>query len=736
MMPPFSTDQPRTVLIAASETYDVAPLRQMLGRYRVDVRAVIRGDLALAAAKAGGISLALVDVALAGSVNLELCRRLHTLPGGEMPVFLLSAHPDAEERERATEAGAAAYLPLSFNAEDLSEQVLLHLGVIQPAPDTPGMPTMATLQVNYHTMQAGSPDAILLMERGSNRILDINRRARQMFGLTESEMLLTDLPSLCLPVQADGQPAAQMFATHVKQVMAGDVQVFELAMRHSSGRTLTAELRMVPLNTPKHRLMHVHIVDISHRKRDAELRDGKNALLEMIARAAPLGETLDSLMRLIESHSEGAQCTVMLLSNDGKTVRPGAGPSMPQAYLQAIDGLPVGPQMGSCGTAIHRKQTVIVTDIVNDPLWAPFTGLAAQYGFRACWATPIMPDQHTVLGSFAMYYREVHTPTNEERRLVGAATHLAGIAIANARREEELQNHRGHLEELVSARTAELRMAKEDAEHANEELTTALGNLSMTQEELVRREKLASLGSLVAGVAHELNTPIGNSLVMASSMSERTAALLRDMGHGLRRSVLESYLQQAQRADEVVLRNLNRAAALVAGFKRIAVDGADNSQRRRFVLGDMFAELLQSVQGQMTRHGLTLVEDVDHWLELDSYPGPLRQALQNLIDNSLVHGFDEHEGRKDGSITLSAHDGGNGEIVIALADNGSGITAANLPRIYDPFFTTRLGSGGSGLGLYITHNIVTGVLGGRIDAVSTLGQGARFTMRLPRVAPR
>jgi C4-dicarboxylate-specific signal transduction histidine kinase len=308
---------------------------------------------------------------------------------------------------------------------------------------------------------------------------------------------------------------------------------------------------------------------------------------------------------------------------------------------------------------------------------------------------------------------------------------MAGIAIASTRREAELRRHREHLEELVQARTAELQRTKDEAEHANEELTTALSNLSMTQEELVRRDKLAALGALVAGVAHELNTPIGNSLTMASSMSERTAELRHDLEGGLRRSVLAAYLDQAAAADEVVLRNLNRAAALVAGFKRIAVDSA-SSQRSRFVLGDLVAKLLQAMQGEVRQHGLELVEDIEHWLELDSYPGPLEQALGNLIENSIVHGFN---GLTQGAITVRAQDAGNGEIAITVSDNGAGIPAAHLPRIYDPFFTTRLGSGGSGLGLYVTHNIVTGVLGGRIEVASTPVLGTSFTMRLPKVAP-
>ncbi|TFW16694.1 ATP-binding protein [Duganella callida] len=734
MMPPFSSDQPQTILLVAGAAYDADPLRRLLARHHFEVRAVSRGDAALAAVREGHVALVLLDVALAGSASLELCPRLRHASARPLPVFLLSAHPDEDERALAGAAGAAAYLPLSFDSEDLAEKVLLQLQVIRPAPVLAGMPTMATLEVNYHTMLAGSPDAIMLLQRGNNRVLDVNRRARQLFGMTETELLQTDLLQLCPPLQPDGQPSGQVLDTLLERIMAGDIQMFELEMRHSSGRAIAGELRMVPLTTAEHRLMHVRIVDITARKLATALRDGKNALLEMIARGAPLADTLDKLVRLIEGQLDGGYCTVMLLNPDGVTVQAATGPSMPPAYLAALNGLPIGPAAGSCGTAMFRRETVIVSDILNDPLWAPYRNAAAHYGLRACWSMPILLDQDTVLGSFAMYYKEVRTPDEEDRRLIGAATHLAGIAIAHTRREKELQRHREHLEELVSARTAELRAAKEDAEHANEELTTALDNLSMTQDELVRRDKLAALGALVAGVAHELSTPISNSLVMASSMSERTAALHRGLEAGLRRSELETYLQQAVAADEVVLRNLNRAVALMTSFKRIAVDGG-GSQRSRFVLGDLVAELLAAVQAEVRRRGLELIEDVDHWLEMDSYPGPLTQALQHLIENSLVHGFDERPRDGRGSITLSAHDSGNGEIAITLSDTGAGIAAKHLPRIYDPFFTTRLGAGGSGLGLYITHNIITGVLGGRIEAASTPGQGASFMLRLPRVAP-
>ncbi|MET0322448.1 MAG: ATP-binding protein [Duganella sp.] len=736
MTPSPLPESPRTILLATSSAYDHAGLGQTLARHGYTVRAVSRGSEALELARAGHLALAIVDVALAGSASLELCQRVLQLCGPDVPLYLLSTTPHAEEQARAVEIGASAYLPLSLDVDDLAEKILLRLKAILPAPMTRSLPTMATLEVNYHTMLAGSPDAILLMQRGTNHLLDVNRRARRLFGLTETELVQTDLPSLCPPLQPDGRLSDEVLTEHVIRVMAGATQMFALKMLHSSGRLLDCELRMVPLLSGEHRLMHVRVVDVTERNLAAALRDGKNKLLEMIAQSAPLDATLDKLVQLIESQSPDVICTVMLLGPDGRTVASAAGPTMPRAYLDSLIGLPIGASVGSCGTAMFRRETVIVADILHNPLWEPYKDMAAQYGLRACWSIPIMHDRTNVIGSFAMYYRTVRAPSADDLALIGAAAHMAGIAISRLRREEELLRHREHLEELVAARTAELRQSKDMADHVNEELTAALENLSLTQDELVRREKLAALGALVAGVAHELNTPIGNSLVMASTMSERTAELKRELDGGLRRSVLETYIEQAVSADQVVLRNLNRAAALVASFRHIAV-GSASSQRARFVLGDQVAQLLQSMEADLRRQGVALVENIDHLVELDSYPGPLVQALQNLVENAAVHGLG---GERKGTVSVSARDtstlDGPGEITIDISDDGVGIAAANLARIYDPFFTTRMGAGGSGLGLYITHNIVTGVLGGHIDVASKEGVGTRVKLRLPKVAPR
>jgi signal transduction histidine kinase len=472
------------------------------------------------------------------------------------------------------------------------------------------------------------------------------------------------------------------------------------------------------------------------------LRRGQSELLEMIAKGAPLKETLTRLMLLIESQTEGVYCSVLLLDEDGIHIHPAAGPSLPQSYMDALEGYPIGPSVGSCGTAMFRKEAVIVTDILSDPLWAPYKPLIEPHGFRACWSTPIFLNKEVVLGSFAMYHRTVHSPGPNDMKLIGVATHIAGIAIERTRREDELRRHRHHLEDLVAARTAELRMEKERTDasnaalsNANEELASALHHLSVTQAELVRKDKLAALGSLVAGVAHELNTPIGNCLTVASTLEEQTRQLADDYEQGLKRSVLERYVGDASDATGLLVRNLERAADLVASFKQVAVDRT-SSQRRKFSLAEFTDELVSTLRSSFRKTAIRLDFDIPHGLSMDSYPGPLGQVLTNLVNNSLLHAFgDAGLGIENGIIRIAARDCGDGTIELVVEDNGAGIPAENLGRIFDPFFTTKLGAGGSGLGLHIAHNIVTGVLGGHIDVASTLGTGATFTLMLPVTSP-
>jgi PAS domain S-box-containing protein len=293
------------------------------------------------------------------------------------------------------------------------------------------------------------------------------------------------------------------------------------------------------------------------------------------------------------------------------------------------------------------------------------------------------------------------------------------------RAQQEILELNTQLEARVAQRTSDL-------QSANFELSQTLGTLNMAKDQLVQSEKLAALGALVAGVAHELNTPIGNGLTVASSLEYRVQEFDRLMASGLKRSDLQSFIDDTRQAADILSRNLMRAGALVASFKQVAVDQT-SSQRRRFSLSSVASEILITLNPAIRKSACTVSMDMQNDLRMDSYPGPLGQVLANLINNAIVHGFDG--GKIPGTITLVARVEGVSQVVVQVRDAGRGIQKADLHRVFEPFFTTRLGQGGSGLGLHIAHSIVTGVLGGSIDVSSEAGSGATFTLTLPLCAP-
>jgi signal transduction histidine kinase len=259
----------------------------------------------------------------------------------------------------------------------------------------------------------------------------------------------------------------------------------------------------------------------------------------------------------------------------------------------------------------------------------------------------------------------------------------------------------------------------------------AYRQLQDAQTQLVSQEKLAALGSLMAGVAHELNTPIGNSLLIASTLQQKTAEIEQQMnGAGLRRSELAAYVADAQKASELVMRGLTSAADLVNSFKQVAVDRT-TEQRRVFDLQQVVHEVVATMMNRIRNANHSIEYEVPEALAMDSYPGPFGQVLANFINNALLHAF---EGRTHGRMRLSASMAAEGRALVVFSDDGGGIPAEHQSRIFDPFFTTKLGQGGSGLGLSISYNIVTSLLGGQISVASGPG-GTVFTLDLPLTAP-
>ncbi len=288
-----------------------------------------------------------------------------------------------------------------------------------------------------------------------------------------------------------------------------------------------------------------------------------------------------------------------------------------------------------------------------------------------------------------------------------------------AQAAQEAINHA--LEARVSERTAEL--------------TLTLARLQDTQAELVQSENLASLGAMVAGIAHELNTPIGTAVTVASTLQGRVTDLRHLVAQdGLRRSTLTEFLADSEEMADLILRSIDRAAAQIHSFKQMSVDRT-SERRRRFFLKDLVHDVVMSIRPSLPQARVTIVQTVDADTVCDSLPGPVGQVLTNLIQNAALHGF---AGRAEGTITIAASvhsEDGSTQVVVTVQDDGVGMTEHTRHHAFDPFYTTRLGQGGSGLGLSISHRLASAVLGGSLAVVSTPGSGSCFTFCFAQTLP-
>lgn len=259
----------------------------------------------------------------------------------------------------------------------------------------------------------------------------------------------------------------------------------------------------------------------------------------------------------------------------------------------------------------------------------------------------------------------------------------------------------------------------------------AYRDLQAAQESLVQAEKMAGLGSMVAGVAHEINTPVGIVLTSASVLNQATLQTSRAMADGaVRKSDIAAYLQTADESARLILANAERAAHLIQSFKQVAVDQT-SEQRRTFDLKNYLEELTTSLHPALKKGHASVEVTCAAGIQMDSYPGLLAQVLTNLTMNAITHAFAPEQ---QGHIGVAV-DCVDGVVSIAFSDDGRGIAPEHMGRIFDPFFTTRRGQGGTGLGLHIVFNIVTKQLGGSIAVRNAQPHGACFDLSVPRVTP-
>lgn len=264
---------------------------------------------------------------------------------------------------------------------------------------------------------------------------------------------------------------------------------------------------------------------------------------------------------------------------------------------------------------------------------------------------------------------------------------------------------------------------------ARKALVESHARLLGMMDQLVQSEKMKSLGSFAAGVAHELNTPVGNALLTASAIDSITDEF--SQAHVDATEEVNELVSTCRDCAKIIQRNLERAAKLIASLREMTVDQA-SERRRRIVLRDTVNDVITMMKFSLGKTPYAMVNEIEPELSIETFPGHLEQILDNLIRNAVIHGFD---GAGQGTITLSAQKKSANEIELVVADNGKGIPAEHLRRVFDPFFTTKLGQGGSGLGLHIVFNLAGGVLGGGVTVSSEPGTGTRFTLTLPTVAP-
>jgi signal transduction histidine kinase len=341
-----------------------------------------------------------------------------------------------------------------------------------------------------------------------------------------------------------------------------------------------------------------------------------------------------------------------------------------------------------------------------------------------------------LVAALALSLRIVFKPLGQLRdRLFDLATRGSDEVeeLPESRRDELGDVIRGFnaVQRKLKSVIERIREAEDAARRSQQETAQAMDELRQTQESLLQSERLASLGSLVAGVAHEINTPVGIALTSASVLKDATDTLAAQVGEGaIRKSDILRYLETAGESTRLIMNNAYRAAHLIHSFKQIAVDQVSEA-RRRFGLEEYIGEVVSSLQPKLKQTPVRLTVDCPEEIELDSYPGALAQVITNLTLNCVEHAFEPDTG---GNIDIRVRCDGP-LIEMRVSDDGKGISPEMLDRVFDPFVTTRRGQGGTGLGLNIVFNLVVKQFGGSIAVSSVLGQGASFVLRIPRVAP-
>jgi PAS domain S-box-containing protein len=628
------------------------------------------------------------------------------------------------------------------------------------------------------------------------KILDLDGRVVYLNPAGVEVLELCGPEDLVGRIWVDGWEGEHQAAARgaVARAKAGERAMFEGFCRTVAGSDKWWEVVVTPITDDHGTVAQLLAMsrDITQRRREAAFRAGQQDVLEMIATGAALDLVLTRLVRLVERHSDGMWCSVLLLDDDGVHLRQGAAPSLPDSYNQAIDGAVIGPRAGSCGTAMYLGRTVISIDVLDDPIWQDYRELAVTYGFRACWSAPIFSTQKRVLGSFAMYYPEPKTPRHEEVRLVEVAASIAGIAIEHQRAQEALRRSEERNRAILRAIPDWMFILDGDGVfldyHAKDPAELLLAPhvfLGKTIREVMPPVIANPLAAAMAGAmaadepqkfeyALESDRGLhfyeacvvrcdGNKILsIVRDISDRKRAEMdaaiqrRELAHLSRVTTLGelsgALAHELSQPMSAILINAQAARRLLAREPidltqaRAAIDDIIANDKRAGAVIERLRTLLK--KGDIVFEGLDLNEVAREVLDLTRSDflarrisvttrlAPMlprvdgdRVQLQQVLLNLLLNACESMSANEVEERRLTVTTDADDQFVqVAISDRGVGIPPDQRDAVFEPFVTFR--EQGLGLGLAISRSIIL-AHGGSIVAENNADRGATFRCIIP-----
>jgi PAS domain S-box-containing protein len=543
----------------------------------------------------------------------------------------------------------------------------------------------------FSTAMKGANDGLWDWDLETNQVY-YSPRWKSMLGYEEDQLAGT-IDTFNTLVHPDDKNIVLGLA---RDYIEGSIDSFEVEMRmtHKDGQDISILSRAFLVRNKADgkpvRLIGTH-VDITDRKISEQFILDTSDILKMIALREPKEKIYDAIAHLYEARHPGLRCSMLLL--EGNKLMHAGGPSLPQEYSEAINGLENGPEVGSCGTATYYGIRVIVEDIATDPKWEKIKHVALPHGMRCCWSEPIKNSKGEVLGAFGMYYNYPARPNEEQSNDMSSAARLAGIIMEREKSEKELILHRKHLEKLVSKRTRQFEEAKIEAEAANVAKSNFLANMS-----------------------HEIRTPM-NALLGLSRLALKTDLNPKQ----------QDYIEKIHNSAESLLGIIGD----ILDFSKIEA-GMLQIENIPFNLGNTIRQVLdvfqQAAQDKGLEFNVNIFTDAPNHLIGD--PLRFRQILTNLVGNAIK--FTEK-----GSISISARSleisDKKVKLEVTVSDTGIGVSTLQSATIFGAFnqadTSTTREFGGTGLGLSITKHLVE-LMGGEIWVESKANTGSAFTFTI------